>query len=76
MLVGVETVKIGLDSMLTALMQTSEASTTTFKDDALETAGILHRMNRACVTFLKVEDNECAGNLILTLSLEMEKYCV
>ena len=54
MLVGVDTMKTGLDSMLTSLMQISEASTTTFKDDALETAVILHRLMRACETVLKV----------------------
>jgi len=52
-LVGVDAVKTELDSMLTSLMQTSEASTTTFKDDALENAVILERLKQACVTFLK-----------------------
>jgi len=46
MLVGVDTMKTGMDSMLTSLMQTSEASTTTFKDDALETEVILHGLKR------------------------------
>jgi hypothetical protein len=40
-----------LHSMLTALMQTSEDSTTTLKDDALDIAVILHWMKRACVIF-------------------------
>jgi hypothetical protein len=61
-----------LDSMATELMQTSEASTTTFKDDALEVKVILHWMKRTCVKFLKFYDGECAGNLILILDLEME----
>jgi hypothetical protein len=43
-----------LDSMATELMQTSEASTMTFKDDALEVTVILHWMKRTCVKFLKV----------------------
>jgi len=42
-----------LPSIPTVLMQTSEASTTTFKDDALEVAVILHRMKGACVKFRK-----------------------
>jgi hypothetical protein len=37
--------------MLTAQMETSEASTTVFKDDALEVAVILHRMKRALYLF-------------------------
>jgi hypothetical protein len=43
-----------LDNMPTKLIQRNEASTTTFKDDALEVAVILHWMKRACVYFLKV----------------------
>ena len=43
-----------LDNMATELMQTSEVSTTAFRDDALEVAVILHWRNRAFVTFLKV----------------------
>jgi hypothetical protein len=58
--------------MLTARIQTSEASKTTFKDEALEVAVILDWMKRACVKIWKVYDNECAGNLILILGLEME----
>ena len=42
-----------LDSMLTARMQTSEASTTTFKDDTLEVAVILCWMKTVCVNFWK-----------------------
>jgi hypothetical protein len=37
--------------MATELMQTSEASTTTFKDDALEFIVILHWMKIAFVLF-------------------------
>ena len=37
--------------MATELMQTSESSTATFKDDALEVTVILHWMKRACVKF-------------------------
>jgi len=40
-----------LDSIPTVLMQTSEASTTTFKNDALEVTVILHWMKRAYVKF-------------------------
>lgn len=58
--------------MVTELMQTSETSTTTFKDDALEVTVILHWMKRTCVKFLKVYDDVCARNLILILGLEME----
>ena len=39
--------------MVTELMQTSEASTTTFKNDALEVTVILYWMKRACVKFQK-----------------------
>jgi len=39
--------------MATGLMQTSEASTATFKDDALEITVTSHRMKRACVKFRK-----------------------
>jgi len=41
--------------MLTARMQTAEATTTTFKDDALEVAVILHWMKRVVYTFRKFE---------------------
>jgi hypothetical protein len=58
--------------MLTARMQTSEASMTTFKDDALAVAVILYWMNRVYVKFLKAHNDEYAENLILILSLEME----
>jgi hypothetical protein len=37
--------------MLTARMETSEASTTTFKDDTLEVAFILYWMKTVCVKF-------------------------
>jgi hypothetical protein len=57
--------------MLTARMQTTEASTT-LKDNALEVAVILHWMKSACVYFLKVCENECIRNLILALSFKME----
>jgi hypothetical protein len=40
-----------LHSMATELMQTSEASITTFKNDALEVTIILHWMKRACGKF-------------------------
>ena len=46
--------------MATGLMQTSEASTTTVKGDALELTVNLYWMKRACVKFLKVYDSECA----------------
>jgi hypothetical protein len=46
--------------MLTARIQTSEASTKTFNDDALEVSVILYWMKRACVKILKVYDSECA----------------
>ena len=42
-----------LRSVATGLMQTSEASTTTFKNDALEVTVILHWMKRACGKFRK-----------------------
>ena len=42
-----------LDSMMTVLIQTSEASTTTFKYDALEVTVTSHRMKRYCVKFRK-----------------------
>jgi len=42
-----------LHSVATELMQTSEASTTTFKDDALEVTVILCWTKRACVKFRK-----------------------
>ena len=58
--------------MVTELIQTTEASTTTFKDDALEVTVILHWKKRACAKFFKIYDGECAGNLILILGLEME----
>ena len=50
-----------LDSMTTVLMQTSEASTMTFKDYALEITVTSHRMKRACVklrkfTMVKVQE--------------------
>jgi len=53
-------------------MQRNEVPTTTFKDDALEVAVILHWMERACVYFSKVWDNERIRNLILALSWTME----
>jgi hypothetical protein len=40
-----------LQSMATELMQTSEASIMTFKNDALEVIFILHWMKRTCVKF-------------------------
>jgi len=43
-----------LDNMPTKVMQRNEVPTTTFKDDALELAVILHSMKRACVYFSKV----------------------
>jgi hypothetical protein len=58
--------------MATELIQTSETSTTTFKNDALEVIFILHWRKGACVQFLKVYDDESARNLILILGLEME----
>ena len=58
--------------MATELMQTCEASTATFKDDALEVTILLHWVKRTGVKFLKVYDDECARNLILILCLEME----
>ena len=58
--------------MPTKVMQRNEVMTTTFKDDALEVAVILHWMKRACVYFWKVWDNERVRNLILVLSLTME----
>jgi len=39
--------------MLTERMQTSEASTTTFKDDILEVAVILYWMKRVYIKFGK-----------------------
>ena len=47
--------------MTTVLIQTSEASKTTFKDNALEITVILHWMKRACVklrkfTMVKVQE--------------------
>jgi len=41
--------------MPTKLMQRNEALTTTFKDDALEMAVILHWMKRVVYTFRKFE---------------------
>jgi hypothetical protein len=57
--------------MLAARMQTSEASMTTFKDDALELEVFILDEESLC-KILKVYDSECAGNLILILGLEME----
>ena len=54
--------------MATVLMQTSEASTTTFKDDALEITVTSQDEESLCKTS-KVYDGESAGNLILILSL-------
>ena len=42
-----------LHTIPTVLIQTSEASTTTFKDDALEVTVILYWMNSACVKLRK-----------------------
>ena len=47
--------------MTRVLIQTSEASTTTFKDDALEITVTSHRMKRDCVklrkfTMVKVQE--------------------
>jgi hypothetical protein len=39
--------------MATEMMQTSEPSTKTFKDDALEVTFILHWMKRVCVKLKK-----------------------
>jgi hypothetical protein len=61
-----------LHNMATELMQTSETSTTTFKDDELEVTVILYWTKRARVKFLEVHDGECTGNLIFILGLEME----
>ena len=41
--------------MPTKLMQRNEASMTTFKDDALEVAVILHTTNRVFIPFQKFE---------------------
>jgi hypothetical protein len=54
MLMGVDNENWSLNSIPTVLMQTSEASTTTFKNDALEVTVILHWKKRACVKFLKI----------------------
>jgi hypothetical protein len=58
--------------MPTKVMQRNEVPTTTFKDEALEVAVILHWMKRACVYFSKVWDNESIRNLIFALNLTME----
>jgi len=58
--------------MPTERMQKSEASTTSFKDDALEVAVILRWMKGVYVKFLKAYDDKCAEIRILILSLEMK----
>ena len=57
--------------MLTELIQTSEASTTTFKDDTLELEFFYSILDEESLcTILKVYDNECAEILILSLEVE------
>jgi hypothetical protein len=56
---GGHNVNWSLDSIATVLMQTSEASTTTFKDEALEVTVILHWLKRACVKFRNFEIKIC-----------------
>jgi len=61
--------------MLTARMQTSEASTTTFKDDTLKLEFFYSILDEETLcTILKVYDNE--GAEILILSLEMENIAI
>jgi hypothetical protein len=63
--------------MPTERMQTSEASTTKFKDDTMELDffySILDKQNMCKI--LKVYDNEGAEILILILCLEMENIAV
>jgi len=59
--------------MPTERMQTSEASTTNFKDDILELEFFYSILDEESLCkILKVYGNEGAENLILILSLEME----
>jgi len=60
--------------MPTERMQTSEASTTNFKDNTLELVFFVYFIldEESLCKMLKVYGNEGAENLILILSLEME----
>jgi hypothetical protein len=56
--------------MPTERIQTSEALTTTLKGDTLELEFFYSILDEE--RFLKAYDDECAGNLILILTLEKE----